>query len=68
MFIDGLDEYDNKILAVLEKNARQSYSEIGEQVGLSRCGAAVILSLFAKRDRIMYNEVNVLKEEAACAF
>lgn len=36
MHIDGLDEFDNKILSVLEKNARLSYSEIGEQVGLSR--------------------------------
>ena len=36
MQIDGLDELDNKILTVIEKNARLSYSEIGEQVGLSR--------------------------------
>lgn len=36
MHIDGLVELDNKILSVVEKNARLSYSEIGEQVGLSR--------------------------------
>lgn len=36
MFIDGLDELDNKILTVLTENARLSYSEIGERVGLSR--------------------------------
>ena len=36
MQIDGLDELDNKILSAIEKNARLSYSEIGEQVGLSR--------------------------------
>lgn len=36
MYIDGLDDYDNKILSALEKNARLSYSEIGEKVGLSR--------------------------------
>lgn len=36
MHIDGLDEFDNKIISELEKNARLSYSEIGEKVGLSR--------------------------------
>ena len=36
MRIEGLDDFDNNILTVLEKNARLSYSEIGEQVGLSR--------------------------------
>lgn len=36
MHIEGLDELDNKILTVLEKNARLSYSEIGERVGVSR--------------------------------
>lgn len=36
MFIEGLDKTDNMILTVLEKNARASYSEIGERVGISR--------------------------------
>lgn len=36
MHIDGLDELDNKILTVIEKNARLSYSEIGELVKSSR--------------------------------
>lgn len=36
MHIEGLDEIDNSILNVIEKNARLSYSEIGEQVKLSR--------------------------------
>lgn len=36
MNIDGLDALDNKILDVLEDNARATYSEIGEIVGLSR--------------------------------
>lgn len=36
MNIDGLDALDNKILDVLENNARATYSEIGEIVGLSR--------------------------------
>lgn len=34
-----LDEIDRKILRLLEENARISYSEIGEKVGLTRTGA-----------------------------
>ena len=36
MYIEGLDEMDNKILKELKDNARATYSEIGEAVGLSR--------------------------------
>ena len=36
MNIEGLDALDNKILEVLKKNARATFSEIGEIVGLSR--------------------------------
>ena len=36
MFMDGLDELDQKIVSLLIRNARMSYSEIGQQVGISR--------------------------------
>lgn len=36
MNIEGLDALDNKILEVLNENARATFSEIGELVGLSR--------------------------------
>ena len=36
MFLEGLDELDQKILRLLVENARMSYSEIGERVGVSR--------------------------------
>ena len=36
MNIEGLDALDNKILEVLKTNARATFSEIGELVGLSR--------------------------------
>ena len=36
MFLKGLDELDQKIVELLIKNARMSYSDIGEQVGISR--------------------------------
>ena len=32
----GLDEQDNAILNLIKDNARMSYSEIGERIGLSR--------------------------------
>ena len=36
MQIEGLDETDNKILEIIKDNARLTYKEIGEQVGISR--------------------------------
>ena len=36
MYLSGLDELDQKILTLLTGNARLSYSEIGERVGISR--------------------------------
>ena len=36
MYLDGLDEIDQRIVSMLTQNARASYSEIGEGVGLSR--------------------------------
>lgn len=36
MYIEGLDVLDNMILNVIKENARMSYSEIGEKVGVSR--------------------------------
>lgn len=36
MHIEGLDKIDNLILEILKDNARMSYTQIGNQVGLSR--------------------------------
>lgn len=36
MQIEGVDELDNKILEIIKDNARLTYKEIGEQVGISR--------------------------------
>ena len=36
MFLQGLDELDQKIVRLLIENARMSYSEIGAKVGVSR--------------------------------
>ncbi len=36
MYLDGLDKLDQKIVELLIENARISYSDIGEKVGISR--------------------------------
>ena len=36
MILDGLEELDQKIVRLLIQNARMSYSEIGQQTGISR--------------------------------
>ena len=36
MYLDGLDGLDQKIVGLLIENARISYSDIGEKVGISR--------------------------------
>lgn len=39
MKLQGLDEKDNRIVDLLVENARLTYSELGERVGLSRVAA-----------------------------
>ena len=36
MYLDGLDELDQKIIQLLIENARISYSDIGKETGISR--------------------------------
>lgn len=36
MYLEGLDKLDQKIVRLLIENARMSYSEIGQQTGISR--------------------------------
>ena len=36
MYLDGLDGLDRKIVQLLRENARISYSDIGEKIGISR--------------------------------
>ena len=36
MYLNGLDELDQKIIQLLVSNARMSYSDIGEKIGISR--------------------------------
>ena len=49
MFLDGLDELDKKIVELLINNARVSYSEIGEKVGISRVAVKMRVQSLEKR-------------------
>ena len=49
MFLDGLDELDRKILELLIANARISYSDIGEQIGISRVAVKMRIQALEKR-------------------
>ena len=50
MSIEGLDKLDNAILDLLRENARMSYSDIGEKVGLSRVAVKNRMNAMEKRE------------------
>ncbi len=58
MFLDGLDELDQKIVQLLIKNARMSYSEIGQQIGISR--VAVKMRVQALEDKEIIEEYTTI--------
>ena len=49
MFLDGLDDLDPKILRCLIQNARMPYSEIGQQVGISRVAVKMRVQALEKK-------------------
>lgn len=49
MFLEGLDELDQKIVRLLIQNARMSYSEIGQLVGISRVAVKMRIQALEKR-------------------
>ena len=49
MFLEGLDALDQKIVRLLIENARASYSEIGEQVGISRVAVKARIQALEQR-------------------
>ena len=49
MFLDGLDDLDQKIVRLLIQNARMSYSEIGQQVGLSRVDVKIRVEILEQK-------------------
>ena len=60
MYISSLDDIDNKIINILMENARATYSQIGEKIGLSRVAVKNRISSLEKRGIIRgyYVDVN----------
>ena len=58
MFLEGLDELDQQIVRLLIANARMSYSEIGQQVGISR--VAVKARIRALEQRGIIEEYTII--------
>ena len=55
MFLDGLDELDQKIVQLLIKNARMSYSDIGQKIGISRVAVKMRVQALEKKGIIEEN-------------
>ena len=49
MYLDGLDELDQKIIQLLIENARISYSDIGEKTGISRVAVKARIQALEKK-------------------
>ena len=49
MFLDGLDALDQKTVQLLIHNARMSYSDIGESVGISRVAVKARIQSLERR-------------------
>jgi len=59
MRFDGLDEKDNQILSLLLEDARRTYSEIGEQIGLSRVAVKNRVKILEERGIIRGYHVDI---------
>ena len=49
MFLEGLDALDQKIVRLLLENARISYSDIGQEVGISRVAVKARIQALEQR-------------------
>lgn len=49
MFLEGLDPADQKIVQLLIQNARMSYSQIGQQIGMSRVAVTARIQAMEQR-------------------
>ena len=61
MYLDNLDSFDQQILSLLTKNARYSYSEIGDIIGLSR--VAVKSRIYALEKKGNIEEIKQVMEQ-----
>lgn len=49
MFLEGLDALDQKIVRLLIENARVSYSDIGQEIGISRVAVKARIQALEQR-------------------
>ena len=67
MYLDGLDELDQKIIRLLIENARISYSDIGEETGISRVAVKARIQALEKRGVIEEYKTNINKKKISGA-
>lgn len=65
MHIEGLDDIDNSILNLIKKDARLSYSKIGEKIGLSRVAVRNRMESMESKGIIRGYETIINEEEIA---
>ena len=70
MYINDIDEINNQIINLLIENARLTYSEIGEKVGLSRVAVKNRITALEKLKIIKgyHAEVNPFEAPKAMTF
>lgn len=49
MYLEGLDKLDQKIVRLLIENARMTYSDIGQQIGISRVAVKTRIQSLERR-------------------
>lgn len=63
MYLNGLDEIDQKIVQLLIKNARFSYSDIGKEVGISRVAVKARIQALEKKGLLKnIQQLSILKK------
>ena len=66
MYLNGLDELDQKIVQLLIKNARLSYSDIGKEVGISRVAVKARIQALEKKGLLKnIQQLSILKKSVA---
>ena len=67
MYLDNLDELDQKIIQLLIENARISYSDIGEETGISRVAVKARIQAMDTK-MIQSHRFTVSQEETNCMY
>ena len=65
MYLDNLDELDQKIIQLLIENARISYSDIGKETGISRVAVKARIQVLEKKGVIDTTIINPQKISGA---